>query len=105
MTRIGFTFKIKPEFKDEYKKAHDEIWPEQVKALRDSGFKNYASFFSKDGTIFNYLETDDFEKTLNNLSKMESNTRWQKFMDKYFVKEDNSKVGPDIIMLEEVYHL
>lgn len=40
MKRAAFIFKIKLELKSEYKKAHDEIWPEMVEAIRKSGIKN-----------------------------------------------------------------
>jgi len=106
MKRIGFVFKIKPELKDEYKKAHDEIWPELAKAINDYGMHNYSIFFRKDGTLFAYLEaTDDFEEKNAEFSKTDINYRWQKYMDKYFVKEDKSILGPEIEMLEEVFHL
>ena len=45
MQRIGFTMKIKPELKDQYKKAHDEIWPELAKAINDYGMHNYSIYF------------------------------------------------------------
>ena len=34
MQRVGFTFKIKPELKAGYKKAHDEIWPEVTQTIK-----------------------------------------------------------------------
>jgi L-rhamnose mutarotase len=106
MQRIGFTMKIKPELKDEYKKAHDEIWPEMAKALNDYGMHNYSIYFRKDGTLFAYLEVDgDFQEQMGKFSKLDVNERWQKYMDQYFVKEDKSILGPEIEMLEEVFHL
>jgi L-rhamnose mutarotase len=39
------------------------------------------------------------------IGKTEVNARWQIFMDKYFVKEDPSILGPEIEMIEEVFHL
>jgi len=105
MKRIAFIFKIKPEVKEEYKRAHDEIWPDMAKAIRESGIRNYSIFFRKDGTLFAYLEAEDYEKSMEHLSKQEVNTRWQKYMDKYFVKKDRSVLGPECEMLEEVFHI
>ena len=106
MQRVGFTFKIKPELKDDYKKAHDEIWPEFTKVINDYGMHNYSIYFRKDGTLFAYMEVEgNFEKHMGKLSKLEINEKWQKYMDKYFVKEDRSKLGPETEMLEEVFHL
>jgi L-rhamnose mutarotase len=105
MQRVGFTFKIRPELKDNYKKAHDEIWPEMAKALRDVGIKNYSIYFKKDGVIFAYLESDNFNLSMEKISKMDVNIRWQKYMEKYFIKENKSIIGPEIELIEEVFHL
>ena len=105
MKRIAFIFKIKPEVKAEYKEAHDEIWPDMAKAIRESGMRNYSIFFRKDGTLFAYLETKDYKKSTEYLSKQEVNTRWQKHMDKYFIKKDETVIGPECEMLEEVFHI
>jgi len=37
MRTVAFTMKLKPGFEAEYKKRHDEIWPELVKELEDAG--------------------------------------------------------------------
>lgn len=104
MKRVGFISKLKSEYKDEYKKAHDEIWPEQVKALKDAGLNNYSSFYSN-GIVFTYVETENFEKSVAKLFETEINTKWQNHMEKYFIKSDPSKLGPEIVMLEEIFHL
>lgn len=106
MQRVGFTFKIKPELRQEYEKAHDEIWPELAKAINDYGMHNYSIYFKKDGTLFACLEVEgDFTKQMEEFSKLDVNSRWQKYMDRFFVKEDRSILGPEIEMLEEVFHL
>ena len=77
MQRIGFTFRIKPELKAEYKKAHDEIWPELAKAINDYGMHNYSIYFRKDGTLFAYLEVEgDFKKQMEEFSKLDVNKRY-----------------------------
>ena len=103
--RYGFCFKIKPEFKDAYKKDHDELWPDMAKAIRDSGTKNYSLFFRKDGTIFGYFESEDPAASLAYIDKQEVRDRWEKAMDKYFVKQDRSTLGPESTELEEVFYL
>ena len=105
MQRVGFTFKIKPELKDDYKKAHDEIWPEFTKAINDYGMHNYSIYFRRDGTLFANLEVNDFDKVMFELGKTDINTKWQKYMDKYFVKENKNILGPEIEMLEEIFHM
>lgn len=105
MRRHAFLFRIKPEMKAEYKKAHDELWPEMADALRRSGIRNYSIFFRQDGTLFGYLESDDPAGAFEYLSRQEVNTRWQKAMDRFFVKSRPDILGPQTEEMEEVFHL
>ena len=106
MQRVGFSFRIKPELKAGYKKAHDEIWPELVEEINKHGIRNYSIFFRSDGTLFGYLESDgDYEKVNAEMAGLEISKKWQAHMDKYFIKEDSATIGPDFNMLEEVFHL
>lgn len=105
MQRVGSTFRIKPELKAGYKKAHDEIWPEVTRSIKESGIHNYSIFFKQDGTLFSYLEIDgDFGEEMKKTGKSDVNKRWQEHMEKYFIKEDESILGPETEMLEEVFH-
>ncbi len=103
--RYAFVMQIKPELKDEYKVAHDEIWPDMARAIRQSGIRNYSIFFREDGTLFAYLESNDPDRSFEWLNKTEVNTRWQKAMEKYFVKKDPSAKGAEVKVVEEVFHL
>jgi L-rhamnose mutarotase len=105
MKRFAFLFKIKPELKAQYKKAHDEIWPDMAKAIRDSGITRYSIFFREDGTLFAYLESADPEKSFKYIGKQEVNKRWQEAMERFFVKETSTVLGPEIETLEEVFHI
>jgi L-rhamnose mutarotase len=105
MKRYAFIIKIRPELKAEYKRDHDEIWPDMAKAIRKSGIRNYSIFFRKDGTLFACLESKDPRKSFEYIAKQEVNGRWQKAMDKYFVKEDPAILGPETEEIEEVFHI
>ena len=109
MIRFAQTFRIDPKYVKDYKRDHDNIWPEMKKLIRDSGIKNYSIFFREDGTLFSYYETDLNEKTfkenLVNASKTETSKKWQIAMEKYFVKEKSEKTGPEITGLDEVFHI
>ncbi len=104
MKRYGFVFRIRPEMKAEYKKAHDEIWPDMARAIRESGIRNYSIFFRRDGTLFGYFECEDAKKAFDQMGRQEVNTRWQNAMDRFFVKSDPTILGPESEDLEEVFH-
>ena len=105
MARYGMIWKIKPELKEQYKKDHDEIWPDMADALKKAGYCNYSIFFRENGTCFAYLENDNLEKGVAWIATTDVWARWQKAMDKYFVKSDENIVGPEIKNLEEVFHI
>lgn len=60
MYRNAFTMKLKPGFETEYKKRHDEIWPELSKLLSESGISDYSIFLDKKtGTLFAFQKLKD----------------------------------------------
>ncbi len=105
MKRYAFIMRIRPELRAEYQKAHDEIWPDMAAAIRKSGIRNYSIYFRQDGTLFAYLESKDPGAAFAWLGKTEVNARWQKAMDRFFVKKDPSTLGPDVEVIEEVFHI
>jgi L-rhamnose mutarotase len=105
MKRYAFIMRIKPELRAEYEKAHDEIWPDMAAAITASGISNYSIYFRPDGTLFAYLEAEDPEGSFARLGKTEVNTRWQKAMDRFFVKKDPGKLGADVEPIAEVFHI
>ena len=42
MKTSDFTMKLYPGFEAEYKKRHDEIWPEPAEEIRSVGISNYT---------------------------------------------------------------
>ena len=53
MQRRAFTMRIKPGFELEYRKRHDEIWPELSRLLTAAGIRDYSIFLDrKTGNLF-----------------------------------------------------
>ncbi|MCB8837190.1 L-rhamnose mutarotase [Aurantimonas sp. VKM B-3413] len=42
--RIAFRMRLLPGYADEYRRRHDEIWPELVELLRHAGVRDYAIY-------------------------------------------------------------
>lgn len=57
MERFAWKGVIKPGMKDEYKRRHDEIWPEMVALLKSAGIRNYT-IWSDGETLFGYYECE-----------------------------------------------
>jgi L-rhamnose mutarotase len=105
MKRYASLFRIRPEMAAEYRKAHDEIWPDMAAAIRASGITNYSIFLRPDGTLFSYFECEDAAAAFAYMRAQEVNGRWQHAMERFFVKEDRTILGPETEDLEEVFHI
>jgi L-rhamnose mutarotase len=103
MQRVCFVFEVFEGKEAEYKKRHDEIWPELVEALKDSGFSNY-SLFRRGVQIVAYFEVEPDAKTaFAKLSKYEANARWSEwFRDVIVNLTDNQG---NLMEMTEVWHL
>lgn len=105
MKRVGFILKVKEELIDEYKRRHEEVWPDMLEALRRTGWHNYTLFMRNDGTLFGYFETpESFQAALDAMSTQEVNELWQAEMARFF---EGTGGNADEMMEElvEVFHL
>ena len=103
MERICFTFDIYPGKEAEYKRRHDEIWPELVDAIRECGFKNY-SLFRRDQTIVAYVECHpDVATAFSALGAYEANDRWSEWFKDVIVSLTDE--NGELMTLPEVWHL
>ena len=75
MSHHAWVLEVRPGYEEEYKRRHDEIWPEMTDALRAAGVRNY-NIFRHGLTLFGYFETDDLEKTKAALAQSEANRKW-----------------------------
>ena len=103
--RVGFCFKVKSDRLEEYKRRHEQVWPEMLQALRETGWHNYSLFMRDDGLLFGYLETDDFQKALDGMADREVNLRWQRDMAPFFEIPAGRRPDQAMEQLEEVFHL
>jgi L-rhamnose mutarotase len=103
MERLCFTFEIYEGQEGEYKRRHDEIWPELVEVIQGSGLKNY-SLFRRGTQIVAYVEAHpDVATAMAQVAASEHNTRWSVWFTDVIV----SLVGDDgeLQIMEEVWHL
>jgi L-rhamnose mutarotase len=104
MQRIAFIISLKPGADPvEYKRRHDEIWPEMLDALRGAGIRNY-SIFRHGSTLFAYLEVEDVERMARTLADDPVNARWQAYMRDMIEVEVDAATG-FARLLPEMFHL
>lgn len=105
MKRVGFILKVKEELIEEYKRRHEEVWPDMLEALCRTGWHNYTLFMRNDGMLFGYFETpESFQAALDGMSAQEVNKLWQAEMAQFF---EGTGGHADEMMgeLVEVFHL
>lgn len=103
MIRKGCVMRIFSGSENEYKRRHNEIWPEMVEMLRKYGAQNYSIFLdSKTNNLFAYLEIED-EELWNKSAETEICKKWWDYMKD--IMETNPDNSPVSIELKEVFHL
>ena len=104
MEKYAWTANIKEGTEEEYIKRHNEIWPEMVKLLKDSGIKNYTIWLSGT-TLFGYYEC---EKGIDFATKTQANSpivdKWNEFMSDILLMEMDPITGAQP-QLKKVFEL
>ncbi len=103
--RVCFLLKVKEESLDEYRKAHEIVWPEMLDALSRHGWTNYSLFLRPDGLLIGYVETPSWDAAIAGMQDEEVNARWQSEMKVYFEALGDSNADESMRPLEEVFHL
>lgn len=103
MIRKAFKMKLKPGNEKEYKKRHDEIWDELVKALEEAGVSDYSIYLDREtGTLFAFQKLKDHNRA-DTLPQNPVVKKWWDYMaDMMDTNEDKSPVCID---LDEVFHM
>lgn len=95
--------KLKPGYEQEYKRRHDELWPEMTELIKSSGISQYSIFFDRNtNLLFGCLLKDT---SVPNLETVEHPvvSRWWKHMSD--IMEVNDDLSPVQNPLVEVFYL
>lgn len=94
---------LRPGYAQEYKRRHDEIWPELSALLKEVGIHDYSIFLDEGThTLFGVLKAEDIA-AMDALPAREVMQRWWAYMrDIMDTNPDNSPVS---IPLREVFHM
>ncbi|HET9858839.1 MAG TPA: L-rhamnose mutarotase [Nocardioidaceae bacterium] len=103
--RVCFQLQVKPERIEEYKARHAAVWPDMLRALAGTGWRNYSLFLRPDGLLIGYLETPSLEDAQRGMAATEVNARWQAEMAEFFVELGDARPDTGFVQLEEVFHL
>ena len=103
MKRIAFKMQLNKGAEVEYKKRHDELWPELQQLLRSTGISDYSIFLDETtNSLFGLLKIEDAQ-LLDDLPANPLMQKWWLFMKD--IMESNPDNSPVSIPLKEVFHL
>ena len=102
MKCAAFKMQLKPGFEAEYKKRHDEIWPELSKLLTDAGVSDYHIFLDEETLSLFAVQKLSDDNTTADLPNNDIIKKWWDYMsDIMDVNPDNSPICKD---LREVFY-
>lgn len=103
MKKLAFKMQLFPGMREEYKKRHDEIWPELVVLLKETGISDYSIFLDDtSNSLFGVMQVSD-ALALDKLPEQPIMKRWWAHMKDIMASNpDNSPVS---IPLDEVFYL
>ncbi|MEI6591055.1 MAG: L-rhamnose mutarotase [Actinomycetes bacterium] len=106
MQRVGFRLQLRKDRLDEYVSHHQNVWPEMLAALSQTGWHNYSLFLDRnDASLFGYFETPDLEAALAGMANTDVNARWQAMMSEFFVELDGLRPDEGFLKLENIFYL
>ena len=100
MEKYAWRGKIVPGMQEEYKKRHDNIWPEMKEVLANAGIVNY-SIWMQGEELFGYYEC---EKGVEYAAKVqaESNVvkKWDEYMKDILIMEKDPVTGAQPLLTQ-----
>ena len=106
MQRFGQVIGIKPEYLEEYKRLHANVWPEVLRTIAACNIRNYSIYLLNDSTLFAYFEYtgDDFEADMAKMAANPKTQEWWSICGPMQEPHPNRKKGEWWMSLEEIFH-
>jgi L-rhamnose mutarotase len=94
---------LKKGYEEEYKKRHNDIWPELTSLIEDSGICDYSIFWDKDTNILFATQKLKTKVNSQDLSENSIVQKWWAYMAD--IMETNADNSPVTVPLEIIFHL
>ncbi len=104
---LGLDLKDSPQFIDEYKRHHQNVWPEITQSIRDSGIEDMEIYLL--GTrLFMIMEVNDrfsFEAKARADQNDPKVQEWENLMWKFQQSLPQARPGEKWMLMERVFKL
>ncbi|SLN40764.1 L-rhamnose mutarotase [Pseudooctadecabacter jejudonensis] len=102
-SRFVFRMKLHDDMEAEYKRRHDEIWPELVDLLHDAGVSEYSIHLDEDtGHLIGVLERAD-DHDMHALPSHPVMQKWWAYMGD--IMETNADTSPVAVPLTPMFYM
>ncbi len=103
MQRLAFKMKLHADQAGEYKRRHDQLWPELEQLLKQTGIEDYSIFLDEETNyLFGVLKINKPE-AMNDLSNHPVMKKWWAYMKD--IMDSNPDNSPVSVSLKEVFYL
>ena len=103
MNKYAFKMKLKPGFKEEYKRRHDAIWPELKRLLSASGVRDYTIYLDEETLSLFAVQYQHGTASSQDLGLDPLVRKWWEYMSD--IMETNPDLSPVSIPLEVMFHM
>ena len=103
MQKLAFKMRLHQGCEDEYRRRHDEIWPELVALLKDAGISDYSIHLDRETNIlFGVLWRSD-DHQMDDLPTHDVMKKWWAHMADIMVSHSDNE--PVVTDLATVFHM
>ncbi|MCL5986347.1 MAG: L-rhamnose mutarotase [Actinobacteria bacterium] len=104
MEHVLFFQKIRKGKRNEYIKAHREMWTELLEAIKEAGIEREIIWLKGNG-IFLYIMSDNFDKALSKLAEKKVFQNWLKKMAPLLSEVQDYSGEGNIVKLDKIFDL
>ncbi len=102
MQRLALCYRAIPEKKQEYIKAHREIWPEITRGLKEAGCRE-MTIFLRGNNLFLYAEIEDIEAFNRIRAKDPWYQKWNAWMNELLEAPFDREEPGAFARMEEIW--
>jgi L-rhamnose mutarotase len=103
MIRLGFLMKVHPDAHAEYRRRHDQLWPEMAALLREHGVRDYTIWLDPQRSLLFAQVVVESRERWDAIAATPVCRRWWHHMKD--IMETNPDTSPVSTELGEVFHL
>ena len=103
MQKLAFKMRLHQGCEDEYRRRHDEIWPELVALLKDAGISDYSIHLDRETNILFAVLWRSDDHQMDDLPTHDVMKKWWAHMAD--IMDSHSDNEPVVTDLATVFHM